>query len=406
MKIGKFAEHNNATIDTIRHYIDLGLLVPDKTGSQYDFDDQCQQDLETIFKLKEMAFQLNEIKNIMTLLRLGHLTVFEEHEYFKSFFIKKKQELSREIEQLTKAQEMLENQIDQLEKYSHEAVHTYGVPLSALSVIACNRCGNKVSFKNGTIKDNQVIEGQLTCTCGNSYQIIDGILHVDSDLYDKEQTKISETFIYDYVTETDAQYIDAIYKGQEWGHRRMDASWFQDKIILDLGSGSGFFLRNSLKFIGDDALYFAVDHDINRHIYMKKALEMHDVKKNIIFVCSDFKNIPLANHTVDTVIDYAGSSNYNFDTSGWLLKVVDHLLKTNVKIIASFILFEKFGFDSIIPEVNRQFFSLDDIKTTLAQLGYKSLHDIHGDKITKGGKYEGYFKEDEIVSFYKFIGER
>lgn len=30
MKIGKFGELNNISIDTIRHYMDLGLIIPEK----------------------------------------------------------------------------------------------------------------------------------------------------------------------------------------------------------------------------------------------------------------------------------------------------------------------------------------------------------------------------------------
>lgn len=30
MKIGKFGEVNNISIDTIRHYMDLGLLIPER----------------------------------------------------------------------------------------------------------------------------------------------------------------------------------------------------------------------------------------------------------------------------------------------------------------------------------------------------------------------------------------
>ena len=30
MKISKFAEVNNVSVDTIRHYLDLGLIIPEK----------------------------------------------------------------------------------------------------------------------------------------------------------------------------------------------------------------------------------------------------------------------------------------------------------------------------------------------------------------------------------------
>ena len=35
MKIGKFGEVNNLSIDTIRHYMDLSLIIPEKGGHYF-----------------------------------------------------------------------------------------------------------------------------------------------------------------------------------------------------------------------------------------------------------------------------------------------------------------------------------------------------------------------------------
>ena len=51
MKIGKFGEVNNLSIDTIRHYIDLSLIIPEKRGTLF-FDEYCQSDLELIIHYK------------------------------------------------------------------------------------------------------------------------------------------------------------------------------------------------------------------------------------------------------------------------------------------------------------------------------------------------------------------
>ena len=42
MKISKFAEVNNVSVDTIRHYMDLGLVIPEKRKSLF-FDEYCQR---------------------------------------------------------------------------------------------------------------------------------------------------------------------------------------------------------------------------------------------------------------------------------------------------------------------------------------------------------------------------
>lgn len=62
MKIGKFGEVNNISIDTIRHYMDLSLIIPEKEDTI--FDEYCQTDLELIIYYKDLGFSLNEIKEL------------------------------------------------------------------------------------------------------------------------------------------------------------------------------------------------------------------------------------------------------------------------------------------------------------------------------------------------------
>ena len=51
MRIGAFAKKNNISFDTVRHYIELGLILPVKEhGGQYQFDNICQENIEEIWK--------------------------------------------------------------------------------------------------------------------------------------------------------------------------------------------------------------------------------------------------------------------------------------------------------------------------------------------------------------------
>ena len=53
MKIGKFAKKHEVTLDTIRFYMEKGLLVPSKKDSQYYFSEIDSANLEKIKKLIE-----------------------------------------------------------------------------------------------------------------------------------------------------------------------------------------------------------------------------------------------------------------------------------------------------------------------------------------------------------------
>lgn len=55
MKIGTLAKKFNVSIDTIRYYISIGLLIPEKNGVQFDFSAKEQEILEFIQHLKNCS---------------------------------------------------------------------------------------------------------------------------------------------------------------------------------------------------------------------------------------------------------------------------------------------------------------------------------------------------------------
>ena len=67
MKIGEFARKHNVTIDTVRHYISMGLLTPLRINVQYDFSEIDDDVMESILLLKSMNFKLEEMKPYLLL---------------------------------------------------------------------------------------------------------------------------------------------------------------------------------------------------------------------------------------------------------------------------------------------------------------------------------------------------
>jgi DNA-binding transcriptional MerR regulator len=63
MKIGQFATKHQTSIDTIRHYMSLGLLIPEKVTAQYDFDETCSHDFLEIMELKKLGFHSTKFNN-------------------------------------------------------------------------------------------------------------------------------------------------------------------------------------------------------------------------------------------------------------------------------------------------------------------------------------------------------
>ncbi len=101
MKIGKFGEVNNISIDTIRHYMDLSLIIPEKKREvTIFFDEYCQTDLELIIHYKDLGFSLNEIKELFFYKNLAKSMNYEKDTFYQSLFKLKYDKMQQEIELL------------------------------------------------------------------------------------------------------------------------------------------------------------------------------------------------------------------------------------------------------------------------------------------------------------------
>ena len=59
MRIGALAKQYNISIETIRYYISIGLLIPEKKGAQFQFSAQEEEILAMIQHLKSLRFKLS-----------------------------------------------------------------------------------------------------------------------------------------------------------------------------------------------------------------------------------------------------------------------------------------------------------------------------------------------------------
>ncbi len=405
MKIGKFGELNNISIDAIRHYMDLGLIIPEKKGGHYFFDEYCQTDVKLILHYKELGFSLNEIKELFFYKNLAKSMNYEKDTFYQSLFKLKYDKMKQEIELLKKKRDKLKEVLHDLLLTSETSNSIIGIDLSVLHLLTCSRCTKNLILQDGIITNNQITEGKLICNCGEEYIITSGIITAGKSFKANEQTSLEDT-ISDYIHETDNAYLENMLKEGEWAKKKLIHLDLNNKLILDIGSGLGFFLRNIYEDLPEDCLYIAVDRDLNKLIFLKDVLARRNPKRNILFICADFLNIPIQNRSVDIVIDHSGTSNYSFEHENFLLHELNSLFKTDCYLLSLFILFKNFSPNSQITNNFRANFTLSKVTKEIQNLQFQSIDESTSNYLKRGGKYEDFFVQGEEIYTYSFFGKR
>lgn len=399
MKIGEFAKKNQVSIDTVRHYMDLNLIIPEKRGGQYDFDENCQQRFDEIVDLKGFGFTLSEVKTVLLFKTLANLTPYQEDEYYRTLYLNKQDELLSQIKKLKESSSRLQTKIKEISKHKSKKNYILGLDLSALQVLRCSECGGMLNIKDAEITDNQIINGSLICSCSKEYKIKDGIVIADSP-FQNNVLYYDDRFFGKYIDDTDWRYLDNIYKSIEYFNKRINSENLRGKVLLELGSGSGFSLRNLLQRLPEDCIYIAVDHDIKRHAFLKGLIERADIKRNVVFLCCDFLNMPVKQSSIDVLLDFWGTSNYSFSHVTFLLTHLKKLLKNDTRLMAAYMLFKNFAKNSKINTVYQKSFSANYIRSKIQDIGFEIDDERISEYVEQGGKYEDYFVEGEKVHTY------
>jgi len=401
MKISEFANEFGVSNDTVRYYMELNLLTPQKKGGHYFYDKKCKTQMEDLLELKEMGFSLKEIKNIFYFKRMGKLTSYQKNKYYQQLYQDKEEELKEEIANMEKAKKKLNKKIMKLKAKDKNNNITIGIDLSVLSLLNCPKCNGELKLSAHKVKENQVLEGSLTCKCGESLQIKDGIIYnID---YENKSEIVEENHIEDYIKNTDSDFIDKSYKSLQWLTSEFIDQDIKNKIIMEPGSGYGHFLRQIYHELNEDTVYICIEKDPNLNKLLKKSLENTGEKKNLIFITANLPDIPIKEKSIDMLVDFTGTSDYSFQNEDFLPESLNIYLKNEAIYLASFIIYERFGSNSVVSLPYRQNFKYKNIKDKILSLDFEIKKEYKSEivKIKKTfGKYEDFAQiGDQLCSY-------
>lgn len=308
MRIGEFAKKFEVTIDTIRHYIDMGLLIPIKEKSHYYFESTCMDDMKLIVRLKSLQFTLNEIHKVLSLKRVTHFVDSTEIDYYLRALLDKKQDLVNEKEKINQSLQLLDETIDSIHQMSIRTAET-GVPLLFLSMFHCPHCQETLNVIDAFIQQQYVLKGSFRCHCGYEAVINDGII-VTPDASTSPQ---NEHYIYDQqlIEEITPSFISILERGNQWIYKRMSQNDYSHKVILQTNIETYVFPPKLLQSLSPDPLYVFCGNTIDMIKKLKTKIEHFNPGLNVLYFVNSQLDLPIKYGSIDYLIDTLSFNDFS-----------------------------------------------------------------------------------------------
>lgn len=402
MKIGQFAEKFNISIDTVRHYMEMGLVVPLKKGGLYNFDLRCEKEMSLISEMKDFGFKLKEIRIYLFYSRLMSIDSKNNRDFYEEMLKVRSQEVDSEIEKLRLTQESIDIKRGELAQVPVKEVRKLGIPLDALDMFCCPKCHEKMKLSSTCIEENSILDGNLTCSCGTKYIILDGMM-VDSTIYENfpnEKRVDSKVYFGEYVDNIVPGYFEILYKATEWSKQYLDIQSGRDKVVLECGSYLGLVLRSYIESMNEDSMYICVEPYYPIMKLLKEIIEDAGLKKRVVFISTLYSQIPLKEETIDFLIDGNGTLNeilsgHVTETSS-MLDYTAKLVKPGGRYLGCYMIFEKFDQKHhYIPENLRYRFNEKYVKEYVSGYDFKPVVDRKFSYFPYAGEYDEFYVEGD-----------
>ena len=143
MRIKEFASLQGVSVRTLRYYIELQLICPDKMGRNFEFHDKHIEALEQIKQLKQCGLTIEEIQKWFEQERISMDRNERQIEHL-SVLYKKKEQNAQEVLRLHSQMEKITARIGRNFKIEEKQ---RGSSISMLEYICCPYCGMKLNIK-------------------------------------------------------------------------------------------------------------------------------------------------------------------------------------------------------------------------------------------------------------------
>jgi len=334
MKIGTFARKFNINSSTIRFYINNGLLTPSKPAGQYEFDKECIADMEKIQKYKTYCFTLEEIQLLFFMEKASRFQDDVVVQVCADILRNKRNELIGTRDNLNRFIDELAREIEDMHVPTQQPAVSSGVPFSAFPFLYCPDCQIPLKLDDASISNGSIHKGNLTCECGYSATIRDGII-LNKDFAEETPFKAfnnveSVMAMKDMLSPL---YRLLITKTYIWMNNRIQSNPEGIRVIMTGPFTFNFLLEYMEKFEGNNR-YIIFDPSYKRISKLKKYLGTFG--DNIVYIVGIPEDLPIKRKSVDIYIDDYSTVNSMFTYGTFSTEYIAPLLKSGGEVLGIF----------------------------------------------------------------------
>lgn len=375
MRISEFAKKHKTTQDTIRHYLDMGLLISKKDGAHYRFNESDSIEIEKIMELKNLEFSLSQIQQLLCLYRLGGDKTYEYIDFYLYLLEEKKEAIKKKQQKYAKVESNLKDKINELNIDKTNKTRVLGLPMSSMDILRCPNCKGILNIYDGIIEKNMVIKGNVKCEC-NYNAIIENGIYIDEEFIientfnEKDRPSKKE-----YMETASPKFINFYYDGMSMLIDNIQKYKTKPKYIMELESCAGTFLMQYIKYMAEDTTFIVIDYDIVRLTNLKNNIKSHHKHSNFIFFCCDVDRLPIANSTIDIMVDHWLTKKYAKSNNRFLPEIMAPLLKDRGLFTGTYPYFNLKSKDyHELPAETRDYFNKDKVLERFDNLNLERIH--------------------------------
>ena len=214
-----------------------------------------------------------------------------------------------------------------------------------VNFLCCPKCRNDLALNIETELDGDVLEGVLSCACGHTFRISQGVADFNSQeqgFANQWESMSEEQSFEELDRDMDRKNPTEVLQRRELVLDAIVTAASERKcnVVLDIASGRGLLLSDLATKLPEDAHIISIDLSAFVLKYDHKKFSTIAPNRKISYLACDATNLPLKDCVVDAATTYCGFSNM-IGCADNALREAQRVIKSGGILVDSYVVIEE-----------------------------------------------------------------